>query len=91
MLSRYSHVRMEAKRRALDGTATRGKHAPLGAYLEFRQDRIVQRDYAASTGLGPDDTTRLTATPWLTFAPARVLLGQRRFRLRSRRPSILLL
>jgi integrase len=43
MLSRYSHVRMEAKRRALDEIATRQKAAD-----ERRQKELEQREQASS-------------------------------------------
>ena len=37
MLSRYSHVRMEAKRRALDGIATRQRAADANRKAETRR------------------------------------------------------
>ena len=42
MLSRYSHVRMEAKRRALDGIATRQRAAE-----EKRKDRAERQELGA--------------------------------------------
>jgi len=45
MLSRYSHVRMEAKRRALDGIAAR-QHA-----ADERRKEEAERQQAAATPL----------------------------------------
>ena len=45
MLSRYSHVRMEAKRRALDGIAAR-QHA-----ADERRKEEAERQQAAATQL----------------------------------------
>ena len=44
MLSRYSHVRMEAKRRALDGIADRQSAAD-----EKRKEEAERREQAAAT------------------------------------------
>ena len=46
MLSRYSHVRMEAKRRALDGIATRQREADE----KCRKDAEDQQPLAVAAG-----------------------------------------
>jgi hypothetical protein len=47
MLSRYSHVRMEAKRRALDGIATRQREAGEKRKKEAEQKQQAAADVAA--------------------------------------------
>ena len=46
MLSRYSHVRMEAKRRAMDEIATRQRTSD-----DKRKEEAERREHAAATSL----------------------------------------
>jgi hypothetical protein len=53
MLSRYSHVRMEAKRRALDGIATRWCAADESRQKEAEREQVAAASLTAFSPMYP--------------------------------------